>query len=399
MSPLPDYSDTQKKDWVKVKLGDVCRVDWGNTDITKKSYVDNGQFIAVSAAGCDGRLEHYEHKVGTAVISAIGARCGTMFFPESDFTAIKNTITLTPKENVAVGKFLYYLLSSTKLPKRGCAQPFIAKSDVQNFFVELPPLPEQRRIVAFLDEAFHNTTHLTEKITRSLRETQKLKNVFLHQAFTSANTAGWEYYPLEEVFTTRQGYDPSKNVSAYWENGTIPFIKMEDIRNYGQRLNKSHNYVTEQAVKTSGVFPSGSFIISTSATIGEHALVTVPFLTNRRFTCLFLKPAFEKRFERDFIFYYLYVLGQWCRRHVNSGTHAQVKMPLFRKFSFPIPPLPEQQRIVAFLDEAFTTIATLTTNAHNRLAEAQKLKNAYLQKAFESPEQILNTLTIRDPRP
>ncbi|MBO7350844.1 MAG: restriction endonuclease subunit S [Acetobacter sp.] len=165
-----------------------------------------------------------------------------------------------------------------------------------------------------------------------------------------ANTAGWEYYPLEEVFTTRQGYDPSKNVSAYWENGTIPFIKMEDIRNYGQRLNKSHNYVTEQAVKTSGVFPAGSFIISTSATIGEHALVTVPFLTNRRFTCLFLKPAFEKRLEREFIFYYLYMLGQWCRRHVNIGTKfAQVQMSDFRKFSFPIPPLPEQKQISTLL--------------------------------------------------
>ncbi|MBO6042917.1 MAG: restriction endonuclease subunit S, partial [Acetobacter sp.] len=221
------------------------------------------------------------------------------------------------------------------------------KKKIARIPILLPPLPEQRRIVAFLDEAFHNTAHLTEKITRSLHETQKLKNAFLHQAFTPANTAGWEYYPLEEVFTTRQGYTPKTSEALYWKNGTIPFVTMEDIRKYGQRLKKAHRYVTEVAIKGSGVFPAGSFIISTTATIGEHALITVPYLPNQRFTCLILKPVFEKRLEREFIFYYLYVLGQWCRRHVNSGTHAQVKMPLFRKFSFPIPPLPEQRRIVA----------------------------------------------------
>ncbi|MBO6086621.1 MAG: restriction endonuclease subunit S [Acetobacter sp.] len=421
MSPLPDYSDTQKKDWVKVKLGD-CLIAHKSGKKHKKGkkpehlsqkysegalpYATTEYFRTCKAVDfvpvyCLDSCVHI--KKDELIIIWDGSNAGEVFIGREDSVLASTMALLEVNKTLLDTKFCYFFLKAAFKTLNGYATgattPHVSSNILTNLEIPLPPLPEQRRIVAFLDEAFHNTTHLTEKITRSLRETQKLKNVFLHQAFTSANTAGWEYYPLEEVFTTRQGYDPSKNVSAYWENGTIPFIKMEDIRNYGQRLNKSHNYVTEQAVKTSGVFPSGSFIISTSATIGEHALVTVPFLTNRRFTCLFLKPAFEKRFERDFIFYYLYVLGQWCRRHVNSGTHAQVKMPLFRKFSFPIPPLPEQQRIVAFLDEAFTTIATLTTNAHNRLAEAQKLKNAYLQKAFESPEQILNTLTIRDPRP
>ena len=55
-------------------ISDVCKVDWGNTKLTKKSYIDNGKFLAVSATGADGRINHYEHDHHTCVLSAIGAQ-------------------------------------------------------------------------------------------------------------------------------------------------------------------------------------------------------------------------------------------------------------------------------------------------------------------------------------
>ena len=85
--------------WQRVKLGDVAIIDWGNTDLTKSAFVDGGKFLGVSAAGFDGRIDHAEHSAFTPVLSAIGAKCGRMFMPEEDFTAIKNTITLTAKKN------------------------------------------------------------------------------------------------------------------------------------------------------------------------------------------------------------------------------------------------------------------------------------------------------------
>ena len=197
---------------------------------------------------------------------------------------------------------------------------------------------------------------------------------------------GWKTRPLGEVFAVRTGYTPSKDEPAYWENGTIPFVKMEDVRQYGRKLDKSHYYVTEAAVKGGRVFPANSFIISTSATIGEHAFVKVPFITNRRFTGLSLKPEFEGRLDRDFIFFYLYVLGNWCRQNVNVGTFAQVRMGLFRQFPFPIPPLPEQQKIANFLNNAFNNVALLADNATTRLNTVKHLKTALLAKVFhETP--------------
>jgi len=144
--------------WPKVALGEICVVDWGNTSLTKSSYVIGGEYLAVSATGGDGRIDHWEHKALTPVISAIGAQCGKLFLPKEDFTAIKNTITLTPindrqNQGTCCPIYLYHLLSSMRLPRRGAGQPFISKGDLQEFKIPLPPLEEQRRIAAILDKA------------------------------------------------------------------------------------------------------------------------------------------------------------------------------------------------------------------------------------------------------
>ena len=111
--------------WKTKTLCEICTVDWGNTNLTKSAFVEGGEYLAVSAAGCDGSIGHKEHAKYTPALSAIGAQRGRMFLPEEDLTAIKNTITLTPREAECSGKFLYQLLTHVELPKRGAAQPFI----------------------------------------------------------------------------------------------------------------------------------------------------------------------------------------------------------------------------------------------------------------------------------
>lgn len=94
---------------------------------------------------------------------------------------------------------------------------------------------------------------------------------------------GVKYLPIPELFITRNGYTPSKANNEFWENGTIPWFRMEDIRENGRILTTATQYVSEKAVKGK-LFPADSIIIATSATIGEHALIKVPSLANQRFT-------------------------------------------------------------------------------------------------------------------
>ena len=210
-------------------MGNLCKVDWGNTNLTKSSYVTDGKFLAVSASGPDGRIDHFEHEGYIPVLSAIGAQCGKMFFPTEKFTAIKNTITLTPLKNVVDGKYLYYLFTHIDLPQRGAGQPFISKGDIQSFKIVIPKeVKDQQGIVEKLDKAFAEIDSLEKNLKLKEEKTNQLLQSMLSAAFTNTedidtkivnlgDICSLEYgKPLEKTFRT-----PDGQFSAYGANGPL----------------------------------------------------------------------------------------------------------------------------------------------------------------------------------
>ena len=161
---------------------------------------------------------------------------------------------------------------------------------------------------------------------------------------------GVPYFSVQELFDIRNGYTPSKNVEDYWSNGEIPWFRMEDIRENGRILSDSKLKVSISALKSGKLFPANSLLFATSATIGEHALITVPHLSNQRFTSLTVKPKFESDLLVKFAFYFGFVLSEWCKQNTSMSSFASVDMARFREFKFPIPPLPVQLEIVETLD-------------------------------------------------
>ncbi|MFP5993214.1 restriction endonuclease subunit S [Helicobacter pylori] len=168
---------------------------------------------------------------------------------------------------------------------------------------------------------------------------------------------GVEFKTLEEVFEIKNGYTPSKNNPEFWKNGTIPWFRMEDIRENGRILKDSIQHITPKALKGKKLFPKNSIIISTTATIGEHALLIVDSLANQQFTFLSKKANCDLALDMKFFFYQCFLLGEWCKNNINVSGFASVDMTAFKKYKFPIPPLEIQQEIVKILD-AFTELNT-----------------------------------------
>lgn len=121
---------------------------------------------------------------------------------------------------------------------------------------------------------------------------------------------GVEFKTLEEVFEIRNGYTPSKNNPEFWKNGTIPWFRMEDLRENGRILKDSIQHITPKALKGKKLFPKNSIIISTTATIGEHALLIVDSLANQRFTFLSKKANCDIALDMKFFFYQCFLLGE-----------------------------------------------------------------------------------------
>ena len=171
--------------------------------------------------------------------------------------------------------------------------------------------------------------------------------------------ADWAVVSLDSLFDFGNGYTPSKAIANYWVNGTIPWFRMEDIRLNGRILSDSIQHITPEAVKGGGLFPANSIILSTTATIGEHALITVDSLANQRFTFLMRKVKRENDIDLMFFFHYCFLLGEWCRANINDGGLMAVNMKDLKSCMLPLPPLPEQRRIASALSSIDNLISAL----------------------------------------
>lgn len=149
----------------------------------------------------------------------------------------------------------------------------------------------------------------------------------------------------------RNGYTPSKSNKDYWINGTLPWFRMDDIRMNGRILSDSIQHITKEALKKGGLFPSGSIILATTATIGEHALLTADSLANQQFTFFTKRELLKDKLLDKFSYYYFYIIDEWCKNNTKVSSFPSVDMGKLKKYNFPIPPIERQKQIVSILDK------------------------------------------------
>ena len=191
----------------------------------------------------------------------------------------------------------------------------------------------------------------------------------------------WQQAKVRDVFTLGNGYTPSKANPAFWTDGTIPWFRMEDIRENGRVLADSIQHVTPEAVKSSGLFPAGSIIVSTTATIGEHALLIADSLANQRFT-VFQTVNRWSWLKAKYLLYRFYGLGDWCRKNVNAGGLAAVSITDLQKYDIDFPSTAEERDSIA---DYFDNIDKLLVDTEREITRLEKMKQASLQKMFPRP--------------
>ncbi len=199
------------------------------------------------------------------------------------------------------------------------------------------------------------------------------------------NDGEWETYTLEELFEIRNGYTPAKSNPNYWEGGTIPWFRMEDIRQNGHILSDSIQHITPAAVKGTGLFPAYSIIVATTATIGEHALIITDSLANQRFTFLTKRKSHDKQIDMMFFHQYMFIIDEWCKKNTNSGGLLSVNMPAFKQLVIPLPSIKEQNVISSLLSSLDECIAA----SKEKLALLKAHKSGLMQKLFPAPGKTL----------
>lgn len=343
-----------------VRLGEIASLLRGK--VISKSYVrDNeGEYPVYSSQTANdgefGRINTYMFDGDYLTWTTDGIYAGTIFRRRGKFsiTNICGLIDITT-DKISID-FLYYWLSitTTKYVNRAIDNPKLMSNVVELIEVPLPPLSIQQKIVSVLD----SFTTLIDKMKQEVEKRKKQMEYYREKLLTFED-GECEWKPIKKIFETRNGYTPSTNNNEFWINGTLPWFKMEDIREKGRILSDSAHHITPQAIKGKGLFKSNSIILATSATIGEHALVTVEHLSNQRFTNFYPKQDYKSLLDMRFVYYYFYLIDEWCKEHTIQGSFAGVNMTELYNYLFPIPSLSKQSEIVSTLDKFESYITKL----------------------------------------
>lgn len=199
----------------------------------------------------------------------------------------------------------------------------------------------------------------------------------------------WESPLLEAVFELRNGYTPSKMISEFWTNGTIPWFRLDDIRVRGGILSESFQKITSIAVKSSGLFNPYSIIMATTATVGIHAMPIVEYVANQQFTNFSIRKKLKEHYDPYYVYYKFYSIDEWAKRNTNSGGLLAVDLKSLIKIPF-YSPLIDEQRLLA---DYFKSLDSMIQGVAKKIALLKQMKQACLISMF--PQEGETTPRVR----
>lgn len=271
--------------------------------------------------------------------------------------------------------YIYYLMISSAMQEkmnflsRSMTMAILNKSKFSCMEIPLPPLTEQQRIVAALEEGFAYIDAVASAKQNLSNTAEMLRSKILQAAFdgslTSADASTWDWTPMKHVTKIMCDGDwiEKKDQS---ENG-IRLVQTGNVGN-GCFIDKpnSYKYISEDTFKRlncTEIFPGDILFSRLPSPVGracELPQVNYRMITAVDCTIVRLKEIIDKKF---FLYYvqsptYHYKMAE--NNFITGTTRARISRSNLEKMPVPLPPLAEQQRIVAKIEELFEQIDKIT---------------------------------------
>ncbi|EKK7208963.1 restriction endonuclease subunit S [Campylobacter upsaliensis] len=180
------------------------------------------------------------------------------------------------------------------------------------------------------------------------KELTKCKEItplnFSEAPFTIPNS--WAWVKLGDICEIVSGGTPSRDKIEYWHNGTIPWVKIADVKN--NVVNQTQEFITELGLENSSakIFKKGTLLYTIFATLGETAILNIDAATNQAIAALI--EAYD--YDTKFLMYCLMSMKDYVNSLGRGVAQNNINQTMLKNFTIPLPPLKEQQEIVKKLD-------------------------------------------------
>jgi type I restriction enzyme S subunit len=190
---------------------------------------------------------------------------------------------------------------------------------------------------------------------------------------------GWVLKIVEDLYNVVGGGTPSTTVPEYWE-GEIPWITSADIHDLKEI--RPRRYINKDAITHSAtnLVPAGCLIVVTRVSLGKVALTTFPLSFSQDSQALIAK---NNNVLPEFALYYLSQAVQAFKYQGRGTTISGVTKKQLKELPFPLPPIPEQERIVRRIEELFSQLDAGVAGLKRAQTALNRYKASVLKAACE----------------
>jgi type I restriction enzyme S subunit len=325
---------------------------------------------------------------------------------------------------------LYYLSQAVgifKYQHRGTTINGVTKKQLADLEFALPPLNEQRRIVAKIEELFTKLDAGVKSLETVKAQLKRYRQSVLKSAFwgklteewrrihrdelepaskllerikeerrkrtggkykepppldtsdLSALPRGWVWTRIGEVCETTSGGTPSRKIRRYF-SGKIPWLKSGELED--ALVRSSEECITEEGLENSStrIVPKGTLLIALyGATVGRLGILELDSAINQAI-CAILTPS---DLDRKFLFWYLMSYRGSLLNARKGGAQPNISQEIVKTTVVPLASLSEQSRIAEEIERHFSIADMVGKTIVGCLRQAEKLRQSILKLAFE----------------
>jgi len=255
----------------------------------------------------------------------------------------------------------------------------IRPAHVIGYEIPLPPLVEQRRMVARIEKLAAQIHEARTLRHQAAEEAEAFFDSFLTARFDSS---GWPLKLLPEVAEVARGkfgHRPRNEPRFY--GGEFPFIQIGDISNSGRYIRTHSQSLNKEGLAISRMFPTGTVAIAiTGATIGVTSILGFDSCFPDSIVGIQARPESA---TPEFIYLAVEHAKKTALAEATQTTQPNINLGNLNRLKVRVPPLAEQRRIVAELDALQAEVDTLKRLQTETAAELGALLPAILDKAFK----------------
>lgn len=290
--------------------------------------------------------------------------------------------------------FYFFRLIEKDLDKLGTGTTFraISSKTLNKFPIPLPPLPEQKKIVAKIEELLSELDNGIEQLEKTKQQLKIYRQAVLSWAFSGRLLVDEEYIASKikdgiELIDGDRGPNYPKQ-SDYLPEGFCLFLSTKNVRPNGFLFNETV-FISEKKHKQlrKGTLGRGDIILTTRGTVGNVAYFddSIKYNVIRINSGMLILRRKSNNLNPKFIVYFIQSpqFKEQIKQKKTGTAQPQLPANILKEFTMPIPSSTKQHQIVSVIETRFSVADKLEQTIDENLEKANSLRQSILKRAFE----------------